>query len=93
MAEQRYRTAVIVFCEAEGADERDAQDVAELTVRRALANQAQAATNGLLPVQLRYELRPGIPVRTVEVRAVKELNVATINGYITTTPSGRAYRQ
>lgn len=84
MAAGKHHVAIVVFCEADGVDERDAQHVAERSLFQLLAEHT-------LPDIAVGNVRDPI-IRSTKVLAARELGMAMQNGYLTTSPTNKAYR-
>lgn len=84
---QRHRVAVVVFVEAEGADERDAGNGAELAVRQALAGPRLG-----LPADITLKMA-NRPDEAMTVVDVMEVGMAAGNGYLWTRPTSKAFRE
>ncbi|WHT20968.1 hypothetical protein N8J89_07855 [Crossiella sp. CA-258035] len=86
MAEHQHRVAVIVFCTAEGVDERDARSIAEDAVREAVR---WACTNGgVLSTPLRHK---DDEQRFVTVHKVGDAITAALSGELALRVTNRAY--
>lgn len=91
MTMQEYDTAIVVFVRAEGADERDAQDRAAITIRHALG---AGGGRGRLPAQV--EMPRWIAEEsgdTVTVANVMELGMALGNGYAWARVTSKAFSE
>jgi hypothetical protein len=82
-----YRSAVVVFVEAKGADERDAGNAAELAVRQALAGPRLGLPADII---LKMANRPDEAMTVVDVM---EVGLAAGNGYLWTRPTSKAFRE
>lgn len=80
-----HRVAIVVFCEAEGVDERDAASVAQ-----------RALIDNLHDVDLtvnRYEGGKLLFSRRTTFIDATEVGVAAGNGYLWTQPTSKAFRE
>lgn len=86
MSTETYRVALVVFCEASGADAYDAAYHAQ----RALTQ--QLSPNHARPALLNPVSFPnGVTLPPVVVHDVIEVGMAAGNGYLWTSPTSKAF--
>lgn len=82
-----HQVAIVLFCESEGVDYRDAASVADLAIRQALGGPKRN-----FKLDGSWTRDGELHERTVNVVCLREADTAMRNGYFNINPSNEAFR-